>query len=331
MIDQYERNINYLRISITDRCNLRCKYCMPEDIEWVKMDEILSYEEIIEVVKAASKLGIEAIKITGGEPLVRKGCCDLIKRLKQIEGIKQVTITTNGVLLKEYAKALKDAGIDGINVSLDILDRKMMEYITTKDVYPKIMEGIKEAVDLNIPLKINAVSFDMLSLAKKAGIKIKKDYWIDLINLTKELPIQVRFIEVMPIGTGQNYETIDHKQLFKQIEAYYGQLTKDNVVHGNGPAIYYHIKDYRGSIGFISAIHGKFCDSCNRVRMTSMGYLKSCLCFDDGCDLRKILRNNDQEELMKALSFAIYNKPKAHHFENKSLISETKKMSSIGG
>lgn len=318
MKDSYNRDIHYMRISITDRCNLRCKYCMPSGIDKTSMKEILTYEEIIEIVKNASKIGIKYIKITGGEPLVRKGCMDLIKEIKSIPGIEKVTITTNGILLEQYLEDLIKVKIDGINISLDTLDRKQYEDITGFDKLEQVLSSIKKATQYNIPIKINAVSLPNINYHK-------------LIELTKDNPIDLRFIEMMPIGEGKNFDIFNHQQLFQSINNEY-HLIKDNSIHGYGPAVYYKINDYKGSIGFISAIHGKFCDSCNRIRLTSQGYLKTCLCYKNDMNLKEILRHNHHDQdILNALKQAIMNKPKAHCFEDINHITEKDDMSKIGG
>lgn len=318
MKDSYSREINYMRISITDRCNLRCQYCMPEGIECCEMSEILTYEEIVMIVRQATKLGIKYIKITGGEPLVRLGCCDLIKMLKDIKGIEKVTLTTNGVLLKRYLKELIDAGVDGINISLDTLDPLLYKKITGKQMLADVIDGIKEASQLSIPVKINAVALDL------------NDQWIKLLDLAKLYPIDVRFIEVMPIGYGKNFKGLNPDEMLSRIKEMYPLIKEDHRIHGHGPAVYYQIPGFKGSIGFISAIHGKFCSTCNRIRLTSEGYLKTCLCYEDGCDLKSIVRNN-KEELLNMIRKTIYQKPMAHCFEKVDLMTERKEMFKIGG
>lgn len=329
MIDQEGRNIDYMRISITDRCNLRCKYCMPEGIECIHMDEILTYEEILRVVKIASKLGIKVIKITGGEPLVRKRCANLVKMIKEVEGIEKVTITTNGILLDKYLDDLINAGIDGINISMDTTNSKLFEKITGFDESERLKKNIELCKDLSIPVKINAVSFDLVSFAKKYDIELDSND--SVLQYAKDSPIDVRFIEMMPIGEGKSFETIDHSKLLQELKSKY-DLEKDETKHGYGPAVYYKIPGWLGSVGFISAIHGKFCDSCNRIRMTSEGFIKPCLCYDTGLDLKSYLRNNkSDEEILDVLRSVIFNKPKAHCFEELEKISERKRMIHIGG
>lgn len=338
MVDNYCRKIDYLRVSITDKCNLRCKYCMPGDIESLPMSEILTYEEIVLAAKAAVSLGISRIKITGGEPLVRRGCCNLVRMLKGISGIEEVTMTTNGVLLEDYSGELSDAGIDGINISIDTLDRAGYESITGADMLDRVIRGLDKAYSLGIRVKINAVSVDR-SVPGNTGCRgndaLLKDAF-ELIELSRDRNIDVRFIELMPIGSGKDYKAISHDILIPAIINRYPGIEKDNLRHGNGPSVYYHIPGYEGSVGFISAIHGIFCDTCNRIRLTSLGYLKSCLCYDTGVDIKKIIRsdlpdNEKYEALRQAVKEAVLCKPKSHSFSKEERISEKHAMSMIGG
>lgn len=324
MLDSYGRTIDYMRISITDRCNLRCKYCMPDGIVWVPMSQILTLEEILSVASCGASLGIRHIKVTGGEPLVRKDCSYLVKMLKQIPGIEKVTITTNGILLGQYLEELTEAGIDGINISLDTTDRNQYREITGQDGLELVMESLKKASKLDIPVKINAVSLDL-------GAD-----WAEVLKLAADYPVDVRFIEMMPIGFGKQFPAISHEVLLKEIEKRYPGMEKDVRAHGFGPAVYYRIPGFLGSVGFISAIHGKFCDSCNRIRLTSQGYLKTCLCYEDGVDLRPVLRSGRPEEeknreLRLAMEQAVFQKPGAHCFERPGQITEAHGMSAIGG
>lgn len=350
MKDSSGRTIDYMRISITDRCNLRCRYCMPEGVTEEPRWEILSLEEIEAVALAGAGLGIKKIKVTGGEPLVRKNCPLLIKRLKAIPGIEKVTITTNGVLLEEQYDALLEAGVDGINVSLDTLNRRLYEKITGRDELERVLSGIKKAAEGPVPVKINAVSLDLTQIARECGLT--GDFgWRELVNFARELPVDVRFIEMMPIGYGKQFETISHKTLLEEMKKEISGLCPDERIHGFGPAVYYKAPGFKGSIGLISAIHGKFCGDCNRVRLTAKGYLKSCLCYEDGVDLRAILRDGQekpetdrhfhwekqpddalvQKALKEAMSHAVYAKPVAHCFENPENITEVHNMISIGG
>lgn len=325
MRDSFGRTIDYMRISITDRCNLRCKYCMPEGIESIPMSEILTFEEIELIAECAAGLGIRHIKVTGGEPLVRRGCCELIASLKAVSGIEKVTITTNGVLLSQYLEQLLAAGVDGINVSLDTIDPESYAAITGYDSAKEVIASIKEASDHSVPVKINAVS-----LASQVSD------WEGLLAIAKDYPVDVRFIEMMPIGYGKEFASVGNDRLLCDIRRKYPDMTEDHRVHGFGPAVYYQIPGFRGSVGFISAMHGKFCGSCNRVRLTSKGYLKTCLCYDKGADLREILRadrkrEEKKEALVQCISQAIREKPDAHCFEQPDRMTEQQDMVRIGG
>lgn len=327
MKDQFDREIDYLRISITDRCNFRCKYCMPDGISKINMEEILSYEEIIRLVKVALKLGIKKIKITGGEPLVRRGCCGLLRSLKEIEGLESVTLTTNGYLIDQYIQELVDAKVDAVNVSLDTLDAELFREITSVDGWSHVYNNIQLLLEKGIPTKINTVSFDRSGCGVEQGGEWKK-----FAELAKMYPLDVRFIEVMPIGFGKNYQTINHMELLEKLKKEYPGLHKDTIAHGNGPAIYYKSDDFKGSLGFISAIHGMFCESCNRIRLTSTGYLKACLCYQDGENMQKLLRDGSEDfEIEQVMKRVIEKKPKAHQFGRPGEISEKKTMNEIGG
>lgn len=321
MKDGFGREIDYMRISITDRCNLRCRYCMPEGISWIPMKEILTYEEIKIAAEEAAKLGIKKIKVTGGEPLVRTGCTTLVGMLKQVPGIEQVTLTTNGIFLADYVEELKANGLDAVNVSLDTLDEKRFEEITGREGLETVLDGIQRVLKQQIPVKINAV------LHKGEN----EQEWQKLAELARYQKLDVRFIEMMPIGYGKQFEPVYNEELLKKFREIYGELKPDERVHGNGPAVYYHIHGFEGSVGFISAIHGKFCKKCNRIRMTSTGDVKSCLCFDESLSIKKALRDGDREEVNRLLKLVIRSKPVSHRFEQKELITEQREMASIGG
>lgn len=345
MKDQYGRTIDYMRISITDRCNLRCRYCMPEGVELVSMEDILTYEEIERICRAAALEGIKKFKITGGEPLVRRGCIELVKKLKAIPGVEQVTLTTNGVLLEEYAVQLAEVGLDGVNISLDSLDAERYHWITGRDELNRVLQGIESALLAGLKTKINAV------LQKE----VNETEWGALVELAKDRPLDVRFIEMMPIGYGREFRPIYNEDILQMLKEKYPQMESDTRIHGNGPAQYYRIPGFQGSIGFISAIHGKFCGNCNRIRLTSQGGLKPCLCYGESYDLRQVLRNEciepsgcrvdggrilsegtpEYEENVKGireiLREAITQKPKQHCFEQLQNITEDKRMVQIGG
>lgn len=324
MRDLKGRNINYMRISITDRCNLRCRYCMPEEIEQIPMDGILTYEEIEAVIKAAAELGISKIKITGGEPLVRKDCWKLISGIKQIPGIEQVTMTTNGILLGSYLNELINAGLDAVNVSLDSMNREIFKNITGFDKLDNVLDNIEMALASGLKVKVN-------SLIQRG---VNDHEILSLAGLAENKNLDVRFIEMMPIGYADVSKGMSNGEVLSVISAKYPGIQTDDSYHGNGPAVYYQVPGFKGGIGFISAIHGKFCNSCNRIRMTARGYIKPCLCYGEGIDLFETIRDNkpDKEErILGILRKAINMKQEGHCFEEQGKISENRKMIQIGG
>lgn len=323
MLDRYGRVINYLRISVTDRCNLRCCYCMPEGVQDVGMKNILTFEEIWEIVRTGVSLGITHIRITGGEPLVRKGCVDLIRGIREIPGVETITMTTNGVLLGNYAKQLKEAGVDGVNISLDTLDPEEFFKITGKRELQEVLAGIRAAKTAGLPVKLNAVNRKELDP-------------IPLVRYAQKENLPLRFIEMMPVGYGKKYMGRSNEELRETLEAVCGKaecMTNREELSrmGSGPAVYYQFSDLKVPVGFISAIHGKFCDTCNRVRLTAEGYLKLCLCYDEGEDLRRVLREGEKENLRTIMEQTIFRKPAAHCFEHPAEMTETHEMVKIGG
>ena len=321
MRDRYGRDINYMRISITDRCDLRCRYCMPEEgIEKVAMSRILTYEEILRVCKAAVSLGITRFKVTGGEPLVRKGCSSFCGEMKQIPGVEQVTLTTNGQMLAGEVPALKEAGIDGINVSLDSMREDRFRWITGRGEISKTLEGIDEATRAGLKTKINC-------LLQKG---FNEDELKDFAELAFTKGIDVRFIEIMPIGFGQPDTGLSNETVLQRLDSLYPDLVPDEHIHGNGPAVYYRRPGQAGAIGLISAMHASFCGSCNRIRLTSQGQVKPCLCYEESYDLVPALKSGDEEALRKALEEAILGKPSGHTFHDRSSV-EHRSMVEIGG
>lgn len=323
MLDRYGRVINYLRISVTDRCNLRCCYCMPEGVQNVGMKNILTFEEIWEIVRTGVSLGITHIRITGGEPLVRKGCVDLIRGIREIPGVETITMTTNGVLLGNYGKQLKEAGVDGVNISLDTLDPEEFYKITGKRELQEVLAGIRAAKTAGLPVKLNAVNRKELDP-------------IPLVRYAQEENLPLRFIEMMPVGYGKKYVGRSNEELRETLEAVCGKaecMTNREELSrmGSGPAVYYQFSDLKVPVGFISAIHGKFCDTCNRVRLTAEGYLKLCLCYDEGENLRRVLREGEKENLRTIMEQTIFRKPAAHCFEHPAEMTETHEMVKIGG
>lgn len=324
MRDQYGRTIDYMRISLTDRCNLRCIYCMPEEgICQIPREEILGQDEIIKICRLAGELGISRIKLTGGEPLVRRICVPLVKELKALPGIQQVTLTTNGILLKEQLPGLMEAGLDALNISLDTLEAENFRRITRRNELDRTLEGLEAALSYpSLKVKINCVPTFQTD-----------QELLQVAALARENPLHVRFIEMMPIGLGKDFTARDENSVKEILEKKYGILTPVSEILGNGPCHYYILEDFKGKIGFISALSHKFCNQCNRVRLTSTGYLKGCLQFENGVDLKALLRNGASDEILKnALQKAIFEKPAGHNFqEKKNGREESHIMSQIGG
>ena len=325
MLDKLNRKIDYLRISVIDRCNLRCVYCMPEEgIESIPHDEILTYDEILRICEIVSELGIRKIKITGGEPLVRKDIVNLIRDIKNIDKIEQVTLTTNGILLHEMLDDLYDAGIDAINISLDTLNKDNFKKITRRDGLEKVLMSIDKAYDLGIRVKINCLAIRDFNLSEL----------VEIASFAKDREIDVRFIELMPIGFGKKYKQIDNDEILSILESRFGTFEIVTEKRGNGPAKYYRNQNMKGCRGFISAISHEFCESCNRIRLTSSGFLKLCLHYNKGIDLKEPIRNGiSDEDLKKLIHDTIWNKPISHKFghANGEQDIELKNMVQIGG
>lgn len=325
MQDKFGRTIEYMRISVTDRCNFRCMYCMPRGmlIPKVPMSEILTYEQILEVVRAAVSLGITKFKVTGGEPLVRRDCPSFIGMLKSVPGVSQVTLTTNGLLLADCLEELKTNGLDAVNISLDTLRPERFGRIagcgatgsSEQQIVGCVLRSIDAALEAGIPLKINTVLLR----------GINDDEWEDIARLSKDLPTAVRFIELMPMGGTPVLQGVSGQDILRRICQRYPGVEEDRRRLGNGPAQYYHIPGWKGDIGFISAVHGRFCGSCNRLRLTARGHLRPCLCYNDEVDLRDIFRQYPgdgdhipalrQELLRKKIARAILDKPEANNFD----------------
>jgi GTP 3',8-cyclase len=325
ILDSFGRSINYLRISVTDRCNLRCLYCMPpEGIPQMSHNKILSYEEIRAVVQAAAELGITKIRVTGGEPLVRADLPKFVKMLSQLEGIHELSLTTNGTLLKRYARELKQAGLSRVNVSLDTLKPDKFQYITHLGELRTVLEGIEAAKKAGFdPVKINTVVMR----------GINDDEILDFARMTYKDGWHVRFIELMPFkGVAEfvpSNELRQHISLLGKLEP-----CPDSIgITDNGPAMYYRLSGAKGTIGFISPLtETSFCSRCNRMRLTPDGKLRPCLLGEDEIDLKMPLRNNASlEELKQLILKAVASKPEHHHLKGENIRLVNRKMSQIGG
>jgi cyclic pyranopterin phosphate synthase len=309
MRDRFGREIGYARVSITDRCNLRCVYCMPEEgVQSLCHADILSYENILRICRVFAALGIRKLRVTGGEPLVRKGAASLIARMKELEGVA-VTLTTNGLLLPEMARELRESGLDGVNVSLDTRDPSAYRRLTRGGDVRRVLAGIDAAAEAGIPLvKVNCVPL---------GAESREDV-LRVASLARDRPIHVRFIEMMPIGPGASFAGVDNGRLREWLEREYGRWTplesRLNEGYGSGPARYGSLPGFRGKIGFIGAISECFCESCNRVRLTATGLLRPCLDRSDGVSLLPALASPDDGRLFADIRAAILDKPERHDF-----------------
>ena len=335
LVDSFSRKITYLRVSITDRCNYRCTYCKPErHFRFISHKEILRYEEILEIIEEAVKLGITKVRITGGEPLVRKGIIGFVKRLRKIKGLEDISLTTNGYYLSEYAEKLKDAGLDRVNISLDSLQKTKYKQITGGKCLDKVLQGIESALSVGLlPIKINVV------LMKG----INDNEIEDFINLAFEKPLNIRFIELMP---SNNEITYNYKDRFISVLKIKDKLSKKysfnsfSTILSNGPAKYYRITGGKGTIGFITALSQHFCQSCNRIRLTSEGKIRPCLFSNQEIDLKKEIRRVSNEEnsrikkkevIRDKIIAAVRLKPKMHKIGEEVTDYLSFNMSRIGG
>ncbi len=325
LIDKYNRCLNYLRISITDRCNLRCIYCVPDDShQRLPHKEILRYEEILRLVRIGVRFGISKVRVTGGEPLIRKGVYDFLGQLTQIDGLSDVSLTTNGVLLKDNIKKIRSAGIKRINVSMDTLNRQKYKDITGHDMFDQVWEGIESAQNMGFdPVKINVVALN----------GINDDELIDIAGLSFSYPFHIRFIEYMPIGA--SHINIGNQLLAPEIKKRINVLGKlISVKNGinDGPASRYKFKGAKGEIGFIHAISKHFCNECNRLRLTASGKLRPCLLSDHQEDLKGPLRRGCLDsELADVFLRAVSHKPVGHNIAGDQPGKVAGQMSAIGG
>lgn len=304
MRDSYGRNLHYLRVSVTDRCNLRCRYCMPEEgIQSVPHTAVLSFDEILRLVRIMAGLGVNRVRLTGGEPLVRKGLHQLAKAIKQIDGVDFLGLTTNGVLLGDMAGALRAGEVDGLNISIDTLDKQRYAQLTRRNELDRVLENLHKVLDMGFPsVKVNCV------LAPQS---IPQD-WLGVASLAQTLAVDVRFIEWMPMA-GEQAVAVQSGQVLDALKQRYGALSPLGRVRGSGPADYWHIEGFKGRVGIIHAMSHNFCDSCNRLRLTATGDLKLCLFYDTGVALKPLLRGGaDDAAITEAILEAVANKPKQH-------------------
>ena len=316
-MDMFSRTISYLRLSLTDRCNLKCMYCVTEDEQkgcLVKLgrEELLTYEELLRIVRVAVEMGISKLRLTGGEPLVRNNIMDFIHQLGEIDGLDDVRITTNGVLLERYGQGLFDAGVTKVNISLDTLQPDRFADITGVDCFERVWRGIETAL---------AVGFSPVKLNMVVMRHINDDELPAFAELSRKMPLQVRFIEFMPIGTSTRW-TRDTYMSTDEIKARFstlGELIPQEKQQADGPASVFKLgADAVGSLGFISPISHHFCDRCNRLRLTSEGRLRSCLLHDEETDLKSVIRGGCSDaDIRETLLTAIRNKPKGHQMADR--------------
>ncbi len=321
--DSFQRPISYLRVSVTDRCNLRCIYCMPpEGIAQMAHSDILRYEEILAVVRVAAEMGINRIRLSGGEPLARAGLADLVRMLSGVKDVEDLSLTTNGVLLKGQAAALRGAGLMRVNVSLDSLQREKYQRITGQDRLSDVLDGIREAERVGLaPIKVNVVAMR----------GVNDDELVDFARLTRD-GWNVRFIELMPMlgkGGGQP-EFLPAKEMWDIISSI-GPLEPCQSLPGNGPASYYRLPGARGTVGFITPVSDHFCFKCNRLRLTADGKLLPCLLAGEEIDLQSALRRGaPPEEIRRVLLEAVASKPEGHRV-GQGEIGQKRPMTQVGG
>jgi cyclic pyranopterin phosphate synthase len=322
LIDRHGRQINYLRLSVTDRCNMRCRYCMPaEGIPKVGHEDILSLEDLYRVARAAVRLGIEKVRVTGGEPLVRKGIFDLLTRLSEIPGLKQLVMTTNGMLLEQMAGDLRAAGVQRLNISLDSLRSDTFSAVTRGADLGRVLAGIAAAEEAGFPLKINVVAM--------RGVNDTEI--LDFAALTLEKPYAVRFIEYMPTMKSPNWQqmAISGEEILTRIAKRFPfrPILPNELA---GPARAFRIDGAAGTLGVITPVSGHFCQSCNRIRVTSSGKARGCLFAETGLDLRPYLLNGDAA-VAEAMERVVGLKPGQHGISSQEMDHEPFAMSNIGG
>jgi molybdenum cofactor biosynthesis protein A len=324
LTDNHGRPVNYLRLAVTDRCNLRCFYCMPaHGLEWLERKELMTWEEMLFVCSALVKMGIEKIRLTGGEPFARRNFINFLEELTKLDGLKEITLTTNGVLTAPYIPKLKELGIKSVNLSLDTLDRERFAQITRRDELPKVLDTLHELLRHDIQVKINAVVMEGRNT----------EDIIPLVELTKELPVSVRFIEEMPFNGNGTYQGLswDHLRILNTIKERFPGIEKmrDPLY---STSYNYSIPEHRGTVGIIAAYTRSFCGSCNRIRITPQGVLKTCL-YDNGVmNIKDLVRaGSDTVSIQEAITSAIMKKAKDgwEAERNRSTISES--MAAIGG
>ena len=328
LVDSYGRRIKSMRISVTDKCNFRCTYCMPaEGLPWLKKAEILSYEELVRIARVAVSIGIEQIRLTGGEPLVRRDVPELVRSLRKIEGLRSLSITTNGILLKQQAGALAEAGLTRVNVSLDSLVREKFAKIARRDQMARVLEGLEELEKYPSvhPIKVNAVAIREFS----------EEEVLDFVKLARNKAYVMRWIEFMPLDADQIWRKEDiltGAEIKAIIEAAYGPLVQITSGDPSETARRYTFSDGIGEVGFINPVSEPFCASCDRIRLTADGQLRTCLFATEETDLRAVIRSEaSDDDLAATIRRAVWNKELKHYIGDKRFKRANRSMSMIGG
>jgi len=326
LADAFNRPITYLRVSVTDKCNLRCVYCMPEEgLQWLRREDVLRYEEIVEIVRAAASVGVRTIRLTGGEPLVRRDLDRLVRSIATVPGIDDIALSTNALLLEEQVPALVDAGLTRVNISLDTLRPDRFEAISRRPGLDRVLRGIDAAIAAGLaPIKLNCVVMRGQN----------DDELADFAAMTKERAIYVRFIEVMPVHENLNLQQetyVSSDEILERV-ATIGSIAPVPGPPGNGPARYFAFDGAPGAVGVISPLSHDYCERCNRVRLTADGRLRLCLFGDQHIDLRTPVRAGaTTEDLAATLRSAMFIKPERHHLKLGEASSQMRAFSEIGG
>jgi GTP 3',8-cyclase len=326
LVDSFGRLHNNLRVSVTDRCNLRCVYCMPEQVEFLPRDQVLSFEEIERVVRVAVTLGIDKVRLTGGEPLVRRDLPSLVEKLASIDGLVDIGLTTNGVLLAPVARQLWDAGLRRINISLDAMDRTKFKELTRRDDLDRVLEGILAAKKAGFdPVKVNAVAIRGQT----------EEEVVPLAEYARLHGLEMRFIEYMPLDAGHLWErekVLFAADIIELIEREIGLLVPVANQDPRAPALDYDYADGRGRVGFIASVSRPFCMSCNRLRLTADGKLRNCLFSLDETDIRPLLREDgNDDQIASAMRDCVTSKWEGHEINTARFIQPDRMMHSIGG
>ncbi len=325
MQDPFGRQITYVRVSVTDRCNLKCVYCIPDGMEWVEREDILAFEEMHRLVRILAAMGIRKVRLTGGEPTIRKNLPHLVRLIRGTPGIEEISLSTNALLLAPMAASLREAGLDRVNVSLDSLKAERFKAVTRGGDIQKVFDGIRAAEEHGLhPIKINVVAMR----------GINDDEIEDFARITRERPWHVRFIEMMPLlgnEAEQSIRFLSSDDIHRRLSAI-DELIPEAPPAGNGPATYFRYAGAAGSIGFITPLSHNFCDRCNRVRLTARGHLRLCLFGDDEIDLRTPLRAGATDaEIRETIRLSLSAKPERHHLERGASASQLIALSQTGG